>query len=97
MNEKADDNVIVWEFACSCGSDLEVPATEIDFSPTSLVKPDCPDCGEMMRHVGPVLDVCDECGQELLYRGCQGLGYSTVCERCYERMAEVVPPRGVRR
>jgi len=51
---------------------------------------DCPDCGEMMRHVGPVLDVCDECGQELLYRGCQGLGYSTVCERCYERMAEVV-------
>jgi hypothetical protein len=79
-------NEIVWEFACSCGEELDVPASETDFSPTSLGLPECPNCGDRMRHVGPVLDECDRCGQELLYRGCSGLGRDTLCESCYERL-----------
>jgi ribosomal protein L32 len=80
--------MIVWEFRClgdGCDCEREIPADETDFSPTSLGLPECPDCGEWMQHVGPVLDECDNCGQELLYQGCSGLGKDTLCERCYER------------
>ena len=80
---------IVWEFECACGAELEVPAGETDFSPTGLGLPECPDCGEWMRHVGPILDECDRCGQKLLYRGCNGLHRDTLCERCYERLEAV--------
>lgn len=79
-------NELVWEFACSCGEELEVPASETDFTPTSLGLPECGGCGDWMSHVGPVLDECDRCGQELLYRGCSGLGRDTLCESCYERL-----------
>ena len=88
----AQENEIVWEFECRCGEELSVPASETDFSPTSLGLPECDDCGEYMRHVGPVLDECDKCDTPLLYNGCSvhAFGLETVCEGCYDRMAEVV-------
>ena len=78
--------MVVWEFKCSCGEGLEIPADETDFSPTSLGLPKCPSCNDVMRHVGPVLSVCDRCNQDLLYQGCSGLGDDTLCESCYERL-----------
>jgi len=68
---------------------LEIHGSETDFSPTSLGRPECTECGERMRHVGPVLDTCDSCNQDLLYNGNSGLGRDTYCDRCYERIAEV--------
>lgn len=89
-----DDNEIVWEFKCSCGEELELPASETEFSPTGLGLPECDACGEYMRHVGPVLDECDKCNTPLLYNGnsIQSFGLDTVCDRCYERIAEVASP-----
>jgi len=77
---------IIWEFACTCGEELEVPASETDFSPTGIGLPECPGCGNYMRHVGPVLDQCDRCNQKLLYHGNPGLGRDTLCDNCYERL-----------
>jgi len=77
---------LVWEFECTCGEEFEIPASDTEFSPSSLVAPECPECGARAHHVGPVLDVCDRCGQDLLYHGNSGLGRDTLCESCYERL-----------
>lgn len=87
-----EDGVVVWEFRCRCGEELEVPATETDFSPTSLGLPECEACGEWMQHVGPVLDECDECNTDLLYHGNQvrAFGLESVCDGCYDMIAEAI-------
>jgi len=86
LGEESPDNEIVWEFKCSCGFKLELPASETDFAPTRLGLPECEDCGKLMRHVGPVLDECDRCGTGLLYHGNSGLGHDTLCDGCFEKV-----------
>ena len=77
----------VWEFACRhCGHEEEVPADETDWKPTGIQMPLCEECGEITTHVGPVVDTCDRCHQDLLYHGNSGLGRDTLCESCYERL-----------
>lgn len=85
-----EKNKIIWEFKCSCGNEMELPADETNFSPTSPGLPECEDCGEYMHHVGPKLDECDRCGQGLLYNGNSGLGNDTLCDGCYEDMSHMM-------
>lgn len=79
---------ITWEFKCRvCGHVEEIPSEDTEFTPSSLLLPECPDCDDqLLAHVGPVLDECDRCDQKLLYRGNSGLGDDTLCDRCYERL-----------
>lgn len=78
-----DDNEIKYEFQCyGCGYE----ETDSERGPRIPLR-ECPKCDDgKLHHVGPVLDTCDKCGQDLLYHGCSGLGSDTLCETCYERL-----------
>lgn len=72
-----------FEYECySCGFEKE------SFDPPVIPLRDCPECDDVLHHVGPVVAECDECGAELLYPGNPGLGgyrNETLCDTCYGR------------
>jgi len=78
-----DDNRIIYEYKCrECGTEVESDGEKLPLGS------ECPDCGEYLSHVGPIVDECDKCNQPLLYTGnrVNAFGLDTICDGCYDRI-----------